>query len=290
MEIFQTIWTALTTPNMWLTNIIITPLTFLEATVSMLLFTTVLNLSATKKRKLFYIVVLSLWSIILNIILPKQIASIINMILLPIFIYFVFHTTVLKAILSEVIPTICIVLVESLISKFFFVIFNMSYETALSTPLFRLAIMISVYTLIFVIYLIYKKLKFSKLVIPDIFDRKSKILLICNFILALISMGAQIYLITFYNDKLPFMIVLLSLISLVSYFVISIFSLIRTTQLEITTRDLEQTKQYNRTLSILHDNIRAFRHDFQNIVQTIGRICSIRRYERIKSILFSASR
>jgi membrane protein len=290
MEIFQTIWTALTTPNRWLTNIIITPLTFLEATVSMLLFTTVLNLSATKKRKLFYIVVLSLWSIILNIILPKQIASIINMILLPIFIYFVFHTTVLKAILSEVIPTICIVLVESLISKFFFVIFNMSYETALSTPLFRLAIMISVYTLIFVIYLIYKKLKFSKLVIPDIFDRKSKILLICNFILALISMGAQIYLITFYNDKLPFMIVLLSLISLVSYFVISIFSLIRTTQLEITTRDLEQTKQYNRTLSILHDNIRAFRHDFQNIVQTIGRICSIRRYERIKSILFSASR
>lgn len=290
MEIFQTIWTALTTPNRWLTNIIITPLTFLEATVSMLLFTTVLNLSATKKRKLFYIVVLSLWSIILNIILPKQIASIINMILLPIFIYFVFHTTVLKAILSEVIPTICIVLVESLISKFFFVIFNMSYETALSTPLFRLAIMISVYTLIFVIYLIYKKLKFSKLVIPDIFDRKSKILLICKFILALISMGAQIYLITFYNDKLPFMIVLLSLISLVSYFVISIFSLIRTTQLEITTRDLEQTKQYNRTLSILHDNIRAFRHDFQNIVQTIGRICSIRRYERIKSILFSASR
>lgn len=289
MEIFQTIWTALTTPNRWLTNIIITPLTFLEATVSMLLFTTVLNLSATKKRKLFF-VVLSLWSIILNIILPKQIASIINMILLPIFIYFVFHTTVLKAILSEVIPTICIVLVESLISKFFFVIFNMSYETALSTPLFRLAIMISVYTLIFVIYLIYKKLKFSKLVIPDIFDRKSKILLICNFILALISMGAQIYLITFYNDKLPFMIVLLSLISLVSYFVISIFSLIRTTQLEITTRDLEQTKQYNRTLSILHDNIRAFRHDFQNIVQTIGRICSIRRYERIKSILFSASR
>lgn len=290
MEIFQTIWTALTTPNMWLTNIIITPLTFLEITVSMLLFTTVLNLNASRKTKILYVIVLSLWTITLNIIIPKQIASIINMILFPFIIYFVFHTTVLKAILAELIPTICIVLVESLVSKFFFVIFNMSYETALSTPLFRLAIMISVYTLIFVIYLIYKKLKFSKLVIPDIFDRKSKILLICNFILALISMGAQIYLITFYNDKLPFMIVLLSLISLVSYFVISIFSLIRTTQLEITTRDLEQTKQYNRTLSILHDNIRAFRHDFQNIVQTIGRICSIRRYERIKSILFSASR
>ena len=290
MEIFQTIWTALTTPNRWLINLLSIPLTFLEITVSMLLFTTVLNLTASRKKKILYVVCLSIWTIFTNILISKPLGSIINMILFPFIIYFVFHTTVLKAILAELIPTICIVLVESLVSKFFFVIFNMSYETALSTPLFRIAIILNVYALIFVIYFICQKLNFSKLVIPDSFDRKSKILLICNFILALISMGAQIYLITFYNDKLPFMIVLLSLISLVSYFVISIFSLIRTTQLEITTRDLEQTKQYNRTLSILHDNIRAFRHDFQNIVQTIGRICSIRRYERIKSILFSASR
>lgn len=34
--------------------------------------------------------------------------------------------------------------------------------------------------------------------------------------------------------------------------------------------DIETLQLYNKTLSILHDNIRAFKHDFNNIVQAIG--------------------
>lgn len=51
MEIFQTIWTALTTPNEILTKIMLIPLAFLEAFVSMLFFTTVLNIQTSKKTK-----------------------------------------------------------------------------------------------------------------------------------------------------------------------------------------------------------------------------------------------
>lgn len=51
MEIFQTIWTALTTPNEILTKIMLIPLAFLEAFVSMLFFTTVLNIQTSKKQK-----------------------------------------------------------------------------------------------------------------------------------------------------------------------------------------------------------------------------------------------
>ena len=52
MEIFQTIWTALTTENELLTNIIAIPITYIENLISMLLFTTLLNIKATKKNKL----------------------------------------------------------------------------------------------------------------------------------------------------------------------------------------------------------------------------------------------
>ena len=80
----------------------------------------------------------------------------------------------------------------------------------------------------------------------------------------------QIYLIVFYNDKLPSFIIVINILSLIAYFGINIFSLIKTMKLEKTSADLEQEKLYNKTLQILHDNIRAFKHDFSNIIAGIG--------------------
>ena len=275
MEIFQTIWTALTTPNRWLINILSIPLTFLEITISMLLFTTVLNLTASRKKKILYIVCLSIWTIFTNILIPKPLGPIINMILLPFIVYFVFHATVLKSILAELIPTIIIVVLEAILTKISCILFKVDYGYISSVAVYRVPIILLIYLTMFLLYKFFNKVRIHSFNLLEVLDTKSKILFITNFVLALISIGMQFYLIGFYDHNLPIFVIILSLLVLVSYFVISIFSLIRTTQLEITTRDLEQTKQYNRTLSILHDNIRAFRHDFQNIVQTIGRICSI---------------
>lgn len=46
--------------------------------------------------------------------------------------------------------------------------------------------------------------------------------------------------------------------------------MVKTMSLQKTQEDLEQEKQYNKTLQILHDNIRAFKHDFANIISGIG--------------------
>ena len=40
--------------------------------------------------------------------------------------------------------------------------------------------------------------------------------------------------------------------------------------LSTTTKKLESAEEYNKTLHILHDNVRGFKHDFDNIVTTIG--------------------
>ena len=111
----------------------------------------------------------------------------------------------------------------------------------------------------------------------------NKIFLFLNFLLALISICAQFYLGTFYNDNLPFLIVLLSMISLIAYFFISIYGLTRTTKLEIATRDLESEKLYNKSLTILHDSIRCFRHDFSNMVSAIGGFISSNDMDGLKS-------
>ena len=86
----------------------------------------------------------------------------------------------------------------------------------------------------------------------------------------MVVLFSQIYLIVFYNDRLPNFIIYINIIALVAYFVISIYSMIKTMSLQKTQEDLEQEKQYNKTLQILHDNIRAFKHDFANIISGIG--------------------
>ena len=55
MNILQTIWSAMTTTNESLVKILLIPLSYLDAFVVMLFFTTVLNIQATRKRKIIYV-------------------------------------------------------------------------------------------------------------------------------------------------------------------------------------------------------------------------------------------
>lgn len=89
-------------------------------------------------------------------------------------------------------------------------------------------------------------------------------------IFGIFAIMAQIYLVNFYNDSLPFVITLLGTLCSLIFFFISMYSLLRTTKLEITTQSLQEATLYNQSLKILHDNVRGFRHDFSNIVQAIG--------------------
>ena len=41
-------------------------------------------------------------------------------------------------------------------------------------------------------------------------------------------------------------------------------------KLQIATKSLENAENYNKTLSILYDNVRAFKHDFDNMIFIIG--------------------
>ena len=100
MNIFQTIWTALTTENAVLTNLVIIPLYFIEAYVSMKLFSVVLNINSTKKQQLIYVLVMSLASIITKFLLPTPYSTYINLISMILIIMFVHKVNFFKAILA----------------------------------------------------------------------------------------------------------------------------------------------------------------------------------------------
>lgn len=269
MEVLNNIWSSMTTENEMLTKIVGLPLIFIEVTISMLLFTSILNIKADKKQKAAYIIFSSILGILCSIIIPKPYSNIITLIIMPLAIIYIFKINFLKGLLAELMPIICIVISEIIISRLFLLIFNTNYSVCANIPVFRLGINLSIYLFLFGIYKLIDHFKFNINMLDSISKRNKKIL-IFNAIFAIIVIFVQMYLIGYYNDNLPSFIVFINILSLIAYFFISIYSLIKTMKLEKTTADLEEEKLYNKTLQILHDNVRAFKHDFSNIIAGIG--------------------
>ncbi len=269
MEVLNNIWSSMTTENEMLTKIVGLPLIFIEVTISMLLFTSILNIKADKKQKAAYIIFSSILGILCSIIIPKPYSNIITLIIMPLAIMYIFKINFLKSLLAELMPIICIVISEIIISRLFLLIFNTNYSVCANIPVFRLGINLSIYLFLFGIYKLIDHFKFNINMLDSISKRNKKIL-IFNTIFAIIVIFIQTYLIVFFNDILPTFVIFINIISLFAYFFISIYSLIKTMKLEKTTADLEEEKLYNKTLQILHDNVRAFKHDFSNIISGIG--------------------
>lgn len=269
MEMLNNLWVALTTENELLTKIIGLPFIILEMYAYMHLFTTILNIKSTFKQKFIYIITSSVVGVLCSIIIPKPFSNIITMLYTPLAIMLIFKVSFIKGITSEFLVLICVTISEIIITRLFLLIFKIPYEMCANVPIYRLIATLSIYLLIIVLAQFSKQFNLNIKIFETISKRNKKII-ISNLIFALIVIFMQIYLIVFYNDKLPSHIILINILSLFAYFAISIFSMVKTMNLEETTADLEKEKTYNKTLQILHDNMRAFKHDFSNIISGIG--------------------
>ncbi len=268
MEIFQTIWNAMTTQNEIALTICFFLLSFVEAMVGMQLFTTILNIDASKKSKIIYVLFIAPTSAICRLLIPDPYGIFINIVLTLLSIKFILKVPLLKSLLAIFIFTALSSILELFIFKFYQQVFNISQEQILEIPIYRILTALSIYFCVYIIYRIIKYFKFN--IKLENMTNKSKSLFIVNTFLGILAIGTQFYLIVFYSDKMPIVITFISIVSICAYFSISLYSLLSTNKLDTTTRDLEEAQLYNKTLSILHDSMRGFKHDFHNIVQGIG--------------------
>ncbi len=269
MNTLQTIWSALTTPNTTLTNILGIPLMFLDLTVCMLFFTTILNIQSTKRQKITYVLVLGVIANVANFVISPSYKIFFNMIVWPIVIFFIFNTTVIKALLAEIVPMLLASILDFIFANIFLSVFNVTSEMILVIPIYRIAIALSIYLIIFLITRLISYFKIN-IQIFDNMNRKTKLLLIINALLIIIVLAMQFYLIAFYSSTMPLSITIINIIGLIAYFTISLYSIINSSKLASTKQDLESANLTINSLSILHDNVRSFKHDFDNIVNSIG--------------------
>lgn len=269
MEIFQTIWTAITTENELLANLIVLPVNLLESIVNTLIFTTVLNINISKKQRLKYIFIITFLLYLTSIFIPNPYKFFVNLTLIILSIHFILNVSFPKSILCLLVSTIFSILSESIIIKLSMIYFNLDATKIASIPIGKFTFSLFIQISTFLIYLLLKYSKFQ-ISILETMSKRSKFIFIINFLFAILAITIQFFITGFYLDKLPIYIVIFGNLSLITYFLLSIYSISKTTELELTHLNLEQEKEHNRILKLAQDDIRGFRHDFTNIICTIG--------------------
>lgn len=281
METVSNMWNALTVENEKLVSLSFIPMIFIELTISMLLFTTILQIKRTKKQSFIYVVSLSLIGIITHLFVPEPYNTFINIFMLPAMVFICFKTSILFAILSEVVQYIIYLFFGVILENIYTTIFNISAEQLTYIPIHKMAYSALLYISLIGLYFLLKVFypKFIKIVKK--FDNRAALVL--NFIVGTIAIIIDAYVLAKYISFIPFTLVFTNIFVLIIYFMISMYSLFRTTKLEKTTMDLEEQKLYNKTLAILYDNVRGFKHDFNNIVQSIGGYIDSNNIDGLKS-------
>lgn len=281
MEILNNIWSALISENESLTKIIVNIFTFIELYISFNLFTTILKIPYTKKQMFQYIIILSIFGIINSLLIPAPFSMLLNYIVLFIFVKYLFKLNILQSILTIILPMLMFGLIHSLLLNPFLKLFNQTYETGFITPIYRISYLLFTYIIMFLIIVIIKHFDFKTIYNINL-DKKIMRIIALNLILGIITLFVQAFMYFYYINTIPILFTLFNFGLLFAYFFFSFYSLVKAMKLDITTRDLENAESYNNSLTVLYDNVKGFKHDFDNIVNSIGGYIKLNDMEGLK--------
>ena len=183
--------------------------------------------------------------------------------------FFIMKLNFIKSLIATLFPSIVFNLVVNLIANPYMDLLKITLEQSSTIVIYRVPFVLLAYTIVLIFSLILKYKKVTITILEN-FDKRTKTIITLNFIFGFLNIFLQGVLSVRYIDILPIEFTFFNFISLLFYFGLSFYSLAKIMNLVTTTQKLENEKEYNKTLHILHDSVRGFKHDFDNIVTTIG--------------------
>lgn len=270
-QFLNNIWIALSTENVELVNFLMFPVGIIEAYLIMNLFLIIFNVKANKNQRMLYVVSVFLTSTFSLNFIPSPYNVFVNYTCMLFFINKIFNLNLLKSFMALIFSTAIFGLLNTLLQNPYLILLNIGPNTFINTPIYRISYLIVLYTLVFIICLILKRFRNIKFTLNslDLLDKKTLITLSINLLVGFITLCIQLITTTFYIDIVPIIISILNFILLVSFLVLSIYSFTRMIKLANTRRDLESAEEYNKSLEILYDKVKGFKHDFDNIISTL---------------------
>ena len=270
-QLLNNIWIALSTENPVLMNILLIPFGIIESYLSMKIFITIFNVTTTKRQTFCYILLTTIFSRLSDTFILTPFNVIFNYIFIVICIKFVFKFSVLQCFISLIVSSFTFGLLSTLIQNPYIRLLGISSNISMYTPIYRIPLLIILYTCIFIFLYILKKFKsinFSFEFFKTL-DKKTLRILYLNLLIGFLTLGLQLVVTAFYMDIVPVIISVLSFILLLSFLLLSIYSFTRIIKLANTKINLESAEEYNKSLEILYDKVKGFKHDFDNIVSTL---------------------
>jgi len=274
IQFLSNIWNALNSQNIELVNILLIPATFIEHYLFMQVFLNLFNVNASTKEKSIYVVINSIVSIISQAYIQSPFNVILNYTCILILIYKLFKLNIVKSLFSLFVPSFIFGLLNTLLQNTYLTIFNINSNVFISTPIYRVLYLSILYFCMFVVIITIKQLKkFKKLNFDlsqlDALDKSTSRLLIINIFTGFVTICTQLITTAFYINIVPLTISILNFILLVAFLTLSCHSFFRIIKLANTTKSLECAEDYTKSLEILYDKVKGYKHDFDNIVSTL---------------------
>ena len=237
---------------------------FIENSLKLKLVKLVSDLKTSNKQNVLYIILLSVFMVCLEFFIDNNYNIFIGYIFNFILIYFIFKMNLFKTFLTISISILIFMFSYIFVLVPFIKIFNISYLMIQQIPLYYIAFLLIFYTIValFLIAINYTKFKIDYL---DCLNRKSKILFTIYNIFSI----SLIYI--FVNNCLKLdENIFVNYIFTIFYFIGNMVIYILITKYSSLKLDLEVANNYNQVLSNINDTVRAFKHDFANIIASIG--------------------
>ena len=271
MQFVNNVWSALTSENVVLSDLLVIPLFPIENFVLMSLFLSLLNIKSTMKQKTVYIICLTIINFANTHLIPSPFNIIVNYICMLLFIKFIFKLRWFKSIIALTISTFIFALLNTLVQSPYLTICNIDLDKLAAIPVYRILYLIILYSFTYILCILAKnfhKLRFSFDMIENL-NKKTLFVLYMYIFVGFLVLCIQLFTTAFYLDIVPIFISTLNFVLLLLFLILSIFSFTRVIQLSITQKNLECAEEYNQSLEILYDKVKGFKHDLDNIVSAL---------------------
>lgn len=246
--------------------------TFVEAYLILTVLLLIFDMDASSNQKFLCAFFMVIIGKITSTLLPQPFSLILNYCSLAILITLIFKINILKSLTTLTLTIFIFGLVNTLIQKPYLSILDISLETFMDTPKYRITYLIISYSFFGLFILVLKRFNNIKLKINtlDSLDNKTVIILATNLLLGVFPLFMQFVITAYYIDIVSVYINLLNLLLLIAFLILSTHCFIHVLELTITRKDLAYAEEYNKSLKILYDKVKGFKHDFDSIVSSLN--------------------
>lgn len=244
----------------------------IESYLVLTVLLSIFDLKSSNMQKAICIVLMLATGEISSLFLQQPFNIILNYGCIAIFITFIFKINILKSFTALILTIFIYGLVNTLIQKPYLTILDISLDTFMATPKYRITYLIILYSFIALIILFLKRFNNIKLKINtlDSLDNRTIIILTTNLLLGVFILFMQLVITDYYIDIVSTYINLLNLLLLIAFLILSTHCFIHVLELAITRKDLAYAEECNKSLKILYDKVKGFKHDFDSIVSSLN--------------------